>query len=73
MPGEFALPAGIGDVLTGLFAIPVAIRRSDRASLSGIHSPAGGVVSELTELTKIAEYDSGLSVRTPILLPSTQE
>jgi hypothetical protein len=25
LPGEFALPAGIGDVLTGLFAIPVAI------------------------------------------------
>jgi hypothetical protein len=25
VPGEFALPAGIGDVLTGLFAIPVAI------------------------------------------------
>jgi hypothetical protein len=25
LPGEFALPAGIGDVLTGLFAVPVAI------------------------------------------------
>jgi hypothetical protein len=25
VPGVFALPAGIGDVLTGLFAVPVAI------------------------------------------------
>ncbi|HZS81310.1 MAG TPA: hypothetical protein VFA50_00445 [Stellaceae bacterium] len=25
MPGVFALPAGIGDVLTGLFAVPAAI------------------------------------------------
>jgi hypothetical protein len=25
MPGIFALPAGIGDVLTGLFAVPTAI------------------------------------------------
>jgi len=40
VPGEFALPAGIGDVLTGLFAIPVAIglaagtRKGRRAAIA---------------------------------------
>jgi hypothetical protein len=39
-PGVFALPAGIGDVLTGLFAVPVAIslasgsRESRRAAIA---------------------------------------
>jgi hypothetical protein len=39
-PGVFALPAGIGDVLTGLFAVPVAIslasgsRESQRAAIA---------------------------------------
>jgi hypothetical protein len=40
VPGIFALPAGIGDVLTGLFAVPVAIslasgsRESRRAAIA---------------------------------------
>ena len=40
VPGVFALPAGIGDVLTGLFAVPVAIslasgsRESQRAAIA---------------------------------------
>jgi hypothetical protein len=40
VPGVFALPAGIGDVLTGLFAVPVAIslgsgnRESRRAAVA---------------------------------------
>jgi hypothetical protein len=40
VPGVFALPAGIGDVLTGLFAVPVAIflasgsRESRRAAIA---------------------------------------
>jgi hypothetical protein len=40
VPGVFALPAGIGDILTGLFAVPVAIalglggRESRRAAIA---------------------------------------
>jgi hypothetical protein len=39
LPGEFALPAGIGDVFVGLLALPTAFYLAARARRLGVRSP----------------------------------